>query len=104
MSGGSFNYAYSRVREFADDLRDLVNEAGKVSPHDQQFIALNNHPPEWYAAPDYGSEVNTLLRQIVDHADKFAEVMRAVEWLYSGDSGPEYVQEAWSKMNETPNP
>jgi hypothetical protein len=91
MSGGSFNYAYSRVQTFADDLEHKLDIAGQVIPG-YSFRDYVEREPE------HDEETNRRLRYIVDKARKFAEVMRAVEWLYSSDSGPDYVREALEKM------
>ena len=87
MSGGSFNYAYSRVQTFADDLEHKLEIAGTIT-RDRSFSGYEDREPEW------DGETNVMLRQIVSDARKFAEVMRAVEWLYSGDSGPKYVKKS----------
>jgi hypothetical protein len=89
MSGGSFNYAYSRVQTFADDLEHKLDVAGTAIPH---YSGSGYERTEY--EPDFDDVTNARLRYIVDQARKFAEVMRAVEWLYSSDSGPEYVKEA----------
>lgn len=89
MSGGSFNYAYSRVQDFADELEYKIDHAGEVR---------SSYGGWTDTEPDYGEETHAMLRKIVEQARKFAEVMRAVEWMYSGDSGPEYVRAALEKM------
>ena len=63
MSGGSFDYAYSKVNYFVDDLDDKLND------------------PEESFSP----EVTAKLREIKEIAQNTAQLMRAVEWLYSGD-------------------
>jgi len=69
MSGGHFDYAYMRVHQFADELeRDL---RGK----------------DW--VQDFGPEVLMELEVIVNRAREMALVMKEVEWLFSGDTGPE---------------
>ena len=65
MSGGSFDYAYSKVNYFVDDLDDRLND------------------PEEALSP----EVMAKLREIKAIAENTAQLMRAVEWLYSGDDG-----------------
>jgi hypothetical protein len=60
MSGGSYNYAYARVEEFAANLN--THSAG---------------------IPDY---VNLPLRKLFrTHLRKVADAMRAIEWNDSGD-------------------
>lgn len=63
MSGGSFDYAYNKVNYFVDELDDKLND-----------------PDE-----EFSPEVMAKLREIKGIAATTAELMRAVEWLYSGD-------------------
>lgn len=74
MSGGSFDYAYCKVHQFADDLGVRLDEVGYV---DQWGGKPNEVTPEAYAK----------LRDIEKAARYMAEFMREVEWLYSGDTG-----------------
>ena len=67
MSGGSFDYAYSKVNYFVDDLDDKLK----------------------YIPDEFSPEVMTKLREIKDIAATTAALMRAVEWLYSGDDSEE---------------
>lgn len=67
MSGGSFDYAYSRVNTFVDDLNDKLCD-----------------PTETYSP-----EVTSKLHEIKDIAARTAQLMRATEWLYSGDHSEE---------------
>jgi hypothetical protein len=63
MSGGSYNYAYNRVREFAEDLeqqsetRDLAPEVrdlrGRFAEH-LRLVAKAMHDIEWVDSADYG--------------------------------------------------
>ncbi len=64
MSGGSFDYAYSRVATFADELEDKLakDELGEVRP-----------------------EVTTRLARLAVEARRLAALMREAEWLYSSD-------------------
>lgn len=76
MSGGSFNYAYSRVAEFSEELDDRINNASKENAWGEQ--------PHLF-------EPATLekLREIQMKAAQLSQLMRAVEYLYSGDMGEE---------------
>lgn len=74
MSGGSFNYAYNTVAEFAKELDDRLVNASKVN--------------QWNEQPDlFGQQTLDKLRQIQLAATHFSELMRTVEHLYSGDIG-----------------
>lgn len=72
MSGGSFNHAYSHVRMFADDLAD------KLTGRDIDGSMVFDNPA-----------VGLKLAEIQQQAQQLAGLMRAAEWLYSGDYGDE---------------
>jgi hypothetical protein len=74
MSGGSFDYAYGKVFQFADEL------GVKLDKHDR----MNE-----YGETPYAFEPATLskLREIEKLARKTAALMKEAEWLYSGDTG-----------------
>jgi len=67
MSGGSFNYAYMRVLDFAEEL--------------EQKLADSDY--RW--SPETLEELSNVLKL----ANYFGKVMRHTEWLYSGDYGEE---------------
>jgi hypothetical protein len=92
MSGGSFNYAYMRVRDFADELDQMLEDSGKERAQHNGWIDYH---------PEFAPDEQATLRPIIDQARKFAEVMRAVEWMVSGDSGMYCVKEALAKMGAT---
>lgn len=73
MSGGSFGHAYIHVRSFGQALDDKMQD----------------EPPE--------PEIAAALQAVSAQALKFAEVMRAVEWYYSCDIGPETLLERLEK-------
>lgn len=66
MSGGSFDYAYFKAQQFADDL--------ECSLADPNFAKL------------YDPEVVRRMRCAVDIARQTAVLMKEVEWLVSGDT------------------
>ena len=74
MSGGSFNYAYIQVAEFAEELDDRLVNANKINEWDEQ--------PNLFPQATLDK-----LRQIQLAAAHFSELMRTVEYLYSGDIG-----------------
>ena len=83
MSGGSFDYAYSRVNVFADEL------ANKLDRNDVEEDGWK-----------YGFEPATVekLREIEALARKTSEMMKEAEWLYSGDTGDESFMERVRKI------
>lgn len=72
MSGGSFDYVYRRVIEFADKLDELIKGS--------QLLG------EGYK---WSPEVTARLQQILNLAEETAAYMKETEWLFSGDIGEE---------------
>jgi hypothetical protein len=77
MSGGSISpeYCYYQVHQFADELENRIEN--------------NEVKDEYGYAPGYPEEVLVYLREQVVNLRKISEVMRAVDYLYAGDSGPD---------------
>ena len=86
MSGGSFDYAYQKVADFAELLSAL--------------IANNKTKDRWGCVHDYSDEVVENLVAIEGQARKTAKLMREVEWLYSGDHGSESFLALVKKIEE----
>lgn len=61
MSGGSFDYAYARAWQFADELAERLD-----------------------AGVEYSPETVAELRRIVDAARRAGSLMRDAEWLFTG--------------------
>jgi hypothetical protein len=77
MSGGSFDYAYSRVNTFVEELKDRLAKANEA---DDFGCFPNRFEPSTLAK----------LNEIAMLATKTALLMRHAEWLYSGDHSEEY--------------
>lgn len=75
MSGGSFNYAYSRVQDFADELEHKLAAAQELRNEGKDGSAVFDAPT---------TERLERIGKIVRDA---AALMKEVEWLYSGDNG-----------------
>ena len=74
MSGGSFDYAYSRVNIFADELGNKIDNTDILN--------------EWGEKPNsFSPEVVAKLREIQTITVRTAKLMREVEWFYSSDTG-----------------
>ncbi len=86
MSGGSFDYAYARMHEFAEELRCKLAEQGTIV--DGWKIGT------WEPAVAVKMEK---ISHIVDYAAKLA---KEVEWLYSGDTGEDTFIERVAKIEE----
>jgi len=76
MSGGHFTdcaYDYYRVAQFADELEEEI---------------LNNDKEDEYGwKPNHEPEVLEYLKEQVPKMRKMAEIMRHIDYLYSGDIG-----------------
>ena len=73
MSGGAFNYACRRVEDFAEDLRAKIANNGKEDDYGDKL--------------GFSPQTITLLQSIAEDAERTAKLMKAAEWLYSGDTG-----------------
>ena len=72
MSGGSFDYNSFKISQFAEELKNKIDENGKK---DDMY------------APNYSEKTLDLLTRshiLIELAGKLAH---EIEWLYSGDIG-----------------
>ena len=77
MSGGHFNdcgYIYHQVSQFAYELEEEIQ---------------NNNKPDEYDGyvKNYAPEVIEYLEEQVHFIHKMADIMRHIDFLYSGDHG-----------------
>ena len=74
MSGGHFgDYDYYKVHQFADELEVDIDNNGKPD----EYGWKSNHDPE----------VIDCLQEQLPKLRKMAEIMRHIDYLYSGDIG-----------------
>jgi len=73
MSGGSFDYAYARMHDFVDDLRERLTQQGQVV--------------DGWKIGTWEPAVAVKLAEIAALVDYTAKLAREAEWLYSGDTG-----------------
>ena len=90
MSGGHFNYAYCQTSQFADELRNDLDEQGKD---------LGDGWPR----PTYGAEVSGMLTTIAAIAEYTSLLMKEAEWLCSGDTGEDTFVERVSEIEKNRN-
>ena len=79
ISGGHFTncgYDYHKVRQFADELEEEIRN--------------NNVKDEYEYAPNYSPEVIEYLKEQVPKMREMAEIMRHIDYLYSGDHSDDY--------------
>ena len=86
MSGGSFDYAYRRMHEFADDLRERLTQQGQVV--------------DGWKTGTWKPEVAAKLAEIAAIVDHSAKLAREAEWLYSGDTGEDTFMERVARIEE----
>jgi len=94
MSGGHFldcGYDYYKVAQFADEL--------------EQEIAANNTVNEYGDKYNFDPDVIDYLEAQLPKLRKMAEIMRHIDYLYSGDHGDDSfllcVKEVEAKYNPT---
>jgi len=76
VSGGHFNdcgYVYYKVSQFADELEQEILYNGKVNEDGYKY--------------DYDPDVIDYLEDQIPKLRKMAEIMRHIDYLYSGDIG-----------------
>jgi hypothetical protein len=76
MSGGHFGncgYDYYKVSQFADELEQEIANNGKVNEDGYKY--------------EFDPDVIDYLEAQLPKMRKMAEIMRAVDYLYSGDHG-----------------
>ena len=98
MSGGHFGncgYDYYKVAQFADELEEEILNNGRKR-EDSGYYG-----EEYYHSLD--SEVIEYLKEQLPKMRKMAEIMRHIDYLYSGDHGEDSfmnrVQEVENKYD-----
>ena len=80
MSGGHFNdcgYEYYKVAQFADELEHEILNNGREGTTENGY--------EWY--PNHDPDVIDVLEEQIPKLRKMAEIMREIDYLYSGNIG-----------------
>ena len=89
MSGGHFNdndYVYYKVAQFADELEEEIQNNTKLD--------------EYGYAPNFSPETIKYLRKQLIPMRKMVEIMRAVDYLYSGDHGEDSFMERVEEIEQ----
>ena len=84
MSGGSFDYRYFQIQQFAEDLQNKIDE--------------NDTKNEYGSSNSFNEKTLCLLKQaqrLIEHAGNIA---KEVEWLYSGDIGEETFAKRFDEL------
>ena len=92
MSGGAIHpqYCYYQVNQFADELENRIEN--------------NNVPDEYGGAPELPQEILDYLKLQVSNLRKISEVMRAIDYLYAGDTGITNFMKTIGKIEGKTNP
>lgn len=93
ISGGHFNdngYVYYKVAQFADELEEEIRHNGKAG--------TDGDHSNWYS--NFPVEVIEYLKAQVPKLRKMAEIMRACDYLYSGDCGDDSFMDRVNQINE----
>ena len=80
MSGGHFGdcgYDYYKVAQFADEMEVEIANNGKQGNTDDGY--------SWY--PNHDPDVIDVLQEQIPKLRKMAEIMKHIDYLYSGDIG-----------------
>ena len=87
MSGGTLHpeYCYYMVSQFADELENKIEN--------------NDRKDEWGYCPGYGEDVLSYLREQIPILRKMSQVMRDIDYLYSGDHGEDSFLERVKKIS-----
>ena len=95
MSGGHFcdnSYPYYKVAQFADELEEEILNNGQKREDDEYY------GEEYY--PTFDPEVIEYLKEQLPKLRKMAEIMRHVDYLYSGDHGEDSFLERVKEVEE----
>lgn len=99
MSGGSFDYLYCKsLGDFSlDDLNRMIGrlEMEADESGNERFMDAAAH------LRTLRSEIYRLQREAETTLAKYSELMRRVEWYYSGDSNADTVANAVAEMDTT---
>ena len=80
MSGGHFgDYDYYKVSQFADELEIEISNNGKGKED------CGYYGEKWY--PNHDPDVIDILQEQIPKLRKIADIMRHIDYLYSGDIG-----------------
>jgi len=91
MSGGHFgDYDYYKVNQFADDLEQEISTNG---------LKCDDYYMEGFYR-NFSSETIEYLKDQLPKMRKMAEIMRHIDYLYSGDHGDDSFMERVKEVEE----
>ena len=83
MSGGHFTHRWS--------LSDIAEELDKC-------VLTNKIPNEWGTVRDYPDEVLQKFSEVADDLRRLSHQVYLIDYLLSGDIGPETLLKKWSEI------
>ena len=98
MSGGSYDYAFGRVYQFADDLE----VHGLKAPEPEADWQVYSKSERRWMTPEESAPVIAKVKDLrawfVEHLKLVSTAMHDIEWVDSGDYGPGDEVEALEKV------
>jgi hypothetical protein len=88
MSGGSLDYAYSKINTVKEEIESLIAKDFKNKYDDYEYDYLNELTPE------QRKEFIESMKKLSNKLKTISEELYALEWFLSGDYGYEtYIKE-----------
>lgn len=90
MSGGHFNgsgYIYYQVNQFADELENEIENNDREDERNYNY------------APHFNEETLASLRQQLPLLRRMAQIMKEIDYLYSGDHGEDNFLKLMKNLN-----
>ncbi len=110
MSGGSYNYFYSRapeeLRSCASTLREMADRCQERAGGPEEKHWKTGEAIDLAALAEAGDFLRMLSFRVGGMArvlENVGEVARGVEWWQSGDTGPDHVIEEWKRTTQATN-
>jgi hypothetical protein len=112
MSGGAFDYNQRKIGYIAEEIDETIRKSGKEKTIEELKDRYGYNWESWIEKyPEdkfhyqYPADVLTELKEAV-HSLRVAEIYaQRVDWMFSGDDGPETfierLKEDLDKLNET---
>jgi len=92
MSGGHFEYSQYRVREIAEDIDRLIATNDDTTTNEWGYRNGYGYPPE----------IIDRFKEAAHTLERAADMAQRVDWLVSGDDGPECFMSRWDKEVRKP--
>ena len=92
MSGGHFNYGQYRIEDIARDIDELIDSNDDESLN--EYGQTRGH--------GYSPEIIEKFKEAAFNLRRSAQMAQRVDWLVSGDDGPEGFLKRWEKEVKEP--